>query len=885
MPIVCPPVSLRDVCGLDPATTLVLTVNNRYARRILARLGASLDAGRAVMAVPDILPLGAWLARLADDLSFHHDQPMPAWMADSFGALYLWRRVIDEVEAGHALLDKGQAARLAHEADRLLDEWRIEVRPDEETPDFTRFMLWRDHYRALLKQHDLEDSNLAYERVLAAVAGGVLQPGVTHIVLAGFNEWSPRFSLLLKAVQQQGVALSVLHEPAEPAYDVQRVQAPDPQAEWVLAAQWARRQLVSDPDACYAIVVPGLESNVAQAHRVLHNTLSPHGLAFNIAVGRPLSEWPLVRAALAWLSLVARFARGQSCSAADVGQALLAGGCAGHHTEAGGRATLDARLRHDALLELSPEQIAGLLDVYAPQLARAWQSCMDNVAQFAPHHVPGEWAPRLRRVMESLGFPGQAGLDSHAWQTLEAFDQLLERLVSQSPVAGQISFGQAVGMLKHMAAETLFQPQRDPDARLDVLGFLESEGGSWDGVWVLGLTDEALPAAPRPNPLIPAAALRRVNAPRATPERELQWAQNVFDALLASAPSIWLSHAGREGERELRPSPCVTRFPVQQATPELPDQSPIPLVYVVDDQAPPVQDGERVRGGISLLDAQARNPLWAFVRYRLGARELPDYTDLAAQNVRGMFLHKAMELFWQIVPDHTSLQRLLQEDGLEPLLIEVTERAADETLTEFSPALRELELQRARTVLRRWLDVEGRRHPFVVEGVEQRVQWTHHNIDLRVRLDRVDRLADGRLLVIDYKSGAGVQEPHKSWTRARPIDIQLPFYAAALAGSGPGVAALVLASLHARQVKAAGVSDGDCGFADVAHFTSWAAFDGLSWDEVLQGWRTAIETLVSEFAQGVASNVVFDVNDLRYCEVLPFLRLNEEYLGVDAPTQ
>ena len=184
--------------------------------------------------------------------------------------------------------------------------------------------------------------------------------------------------------------------------------------------------------------------------------------------------------------------------------------------------------------------------------------------------------------------------------------------------------------------------------------------------------------------------------------------------------------------------------------------------------------------------------------------------------------------------------------------------------------------------MRRWLDVEGR-GTFVVEGVEQR--RSGHHIDLRVRLT-ADRLADGRLLVIDYKSGAvGAQEPHKSWTRARPIDIQLPFYAAALAGSGPGVAALVLASLHARQVKAAGVSDGDCGFADVAHFTSWAAFDGLSWDEVLQGWRTAIETLVSEFAQGVASNVVFDVNDLRYCEVLPFLRLNEEYLGVDAPTQ
>ncbi|WP_262357983.1 hypothetical protein, partial [Bordetella pertussis] len=58
-----------------------------------------------------------------------------------------------------------------------------------------------------------------------------------------------------------------------------------------------------------------------------------------------------------------------------------------------------------------------------------------------------------------------------------------------------------------------FQPQRDPSARLDVLGLLEAEGGAWDGIWVLGLTDDVLPASPKPNPLLPLAVLRQVGAP------------------------------------------------------------------------------------------------------------------------------------------------------------------------------------------------------------------------------------------------------------------------------------------------------------------------------------------------------------------------------------
>src|SRR3546814_21132404 len=88
-----------------------------------------------------------------------------------------------------------------------------------------------------------------------------------------------------------------------------------------------------------------------------------------------------------------------------------------------------------------------------------------------------------------------------------------------SDVCSSDLFSSAVGLLQRLAHETPFQPQRDPAARLDVLGFLESEGGRWDGVWVLGLTDEVLPAAPKPNPFIPLAALRQAHAPRAPPER------------------------------------------------------------------------------------------------------------------------------------------------------------------------------------------------------------------------------------------------------------------------------------------------------------------------------------------------------------------------------
>lgn len=864
---------------MDADSTLVLSVNNRHARRIVSELSATLGASQKVMAVPDIVPLPAWLMQIADHLSFQADQDVPSHIADGFGALYVWRRVISDIESDNVLLDTAQAARLACEADRLLDDWRIVVRPDEETADYQRLLVWRSRYREYLRERDAEDSNLSYERVCHAIADGHIQLPVQNVVLAGFNDVSPRLAALLDALRDRGVDLFMLEQTGQPARHVYRVKARDRYAEWCVAAQWVSEQLRHHPQGRYAIVAPQLEGSVPLAHRVLHQTLGPQDFAFNIAVGRPLSQWPLARAALAWLHVMACYARGQPCRVQDLGAALLSGGCIAHRDEASGRALLDARLRRRELIELSPAQFSVLLDDYAPQLAVAWREGMELIGVNTGNQTPTFWAELIRTFLQSLGFPGYAPLDSHAYQTLEAFDQLLDRLARQTPVLSVLSFGAVVSVLRQLAHETIFQPQRDPRSVVDVLGFLEAEGGRWDGVWVLGLTDEILPASPQPNPLVPLSAMRRVNAPRATPERELQWAQSIYRSLLASAPQVWFSHPEYDGERQLRPSPCITDIPEQYAEPVSEPPSVWPLDYVTDEQGPPVQHDDSIRGGVALIDTQARNPLWAFAKFRLGASVLPDYATLSAQRVRGQFLHYAMELFWRMVPDQQSLKEAARTGRLDALIEQVTAQAADEWLSEYSPSLRELEVQRACDVLSRWLQLEMQREPFLVRAVEQRERWSHGNLELVVRLDRIDTLADGRLGVMDYKSGASKAKLHQSWLRERPVDIQLPFYAAMLNQNDTVVAALVLAHLHARTTECIGISDGDYGLAGVVHYTSWEALDGLVWEQVLQRWQHAITELADEFARGHAANDSVDPADLMFCDVLPFLRLTEEVSG------
>src|SRR5690606_430608 len=126
-----------------------------------------------------------------------------------------------------------------------------------------------------------------------------------------------------------------------------RFAADDMLAEWRAAAAWAAQQLDTHSSSRFAIVASDLQDKAPFARRLLHTTLQGH--AFNLSVGRPLDEWPLVRAALAWLALLAQ---DPPYRPADLARALLGGHCVGHRSEAAARAQLDAQWRLQQTLKL-----------------------------------------------------------------------------------------------------------------------------------------------------------------------------------------------------------------------------------------------------------------------------------------------------------------------------------------------------------------------------------------------------------------------------------------------------------------------------------------------------------------------------------------------------
>jgi probable DNA repair protein len=337
----------------------------------------------------------------------------------------------------------------------------------------------------------------------------------------------------------------------------------------------------------------------------------------------------------------------------------------------------------------------------------------------------------------------------------------------------------------------------------------------------------------------------------------------------------WPEH---DGDRSLDPSPLILAV-----EPGIPGMSALRLwvrsVYearvvehFTDDDGPVLDAGTEVRGGAALFKDQAACPFRAFAHHRLGARSL-DAADLGLDAMeRGSLVHRVLELIWQALGTQQQLLSLPT-----PAVDALIHRAVDEALAPavarrpqtFTERFTSVERGRLRGLVREWLDVERGRPPFAVVACEQSRNFRVGGIDGQLRVDRLDRLDDGRLVVIDYKTG---NVPARPWDGGRPEEPQLPLYAITGADA---VAAVAFARLRA----------GASGFKGMA-----AAADMLpevkavaDWGQLQTDWRRTLIALAAEFERGHAAVAPRDGEQTcRTCDLHSFCRVHELAAAAEA---
>jgi probable DNA repair protein len=828
----------------------VVTASDRAARALAAAFHSARQAeGQSAWSAPQIFDWKsfvrrAWEVQTAD----------ARLVLDSAQEQALWAEIAGGEGALATLLEgpRQRLAALAMEAHALLCGYAPQLLKKGARGAWQRdagaFSGWlADFDEACREGNLLSASRLPLELIPALTADSARRE---PLLLVGFDRILPAQRSFFDVWGEWREAAQ-----GESADEVHFYEAADSQSELAACTLWCGRQLAANPEARLLVVAQSASTRRGEIERAF---LRHCGAAFEFSLGLPLNQIALARAAflalrwldgslaepeLDWLLSTGLIVASTQENAALQGYMRKLRGYGLERTQWSLRAFLGERSAAELLPAAWVERLTAAQGMLAG-FARRAQSPLD-------------WAELIPRLLDELHFASGRPLTSAEFQALRRWQQAVEGCGALGFDGRRVSWRDFLAQLDRALEETLFAPE-SRNAPILIAGPAESAGLAADAVWFLGGDEEGWPASGAAHPLLPIEVQRTVGMPHATAQLDWELAEAVTRRLLSAAPEVHFSYAKQNAAADARPSRLIAQFAgeLRQLPPELKAPAcPTPLTVPFEDFSRIPFPPGKVAGGAAVLTAQSQCPFQAFATARLGAEDWKPAEAGLTDSQRGSLLHEVLHSVWAGPPDGIgSRAELLGLSDRETFVAEHVQRVFAQ---ELKPHLRgqmphrylQLEALRLTRLVAEWLEFEATRIEFEVAATEDNRTVHIKGLTFNLRLDRLDRLVDETLLVIDYKSG---NVSPSAWETPRPEAVQLPLYAAFAMREDEVLGGLAFAKVRPENL----------GFAGRVGNAAATLFNGLKGTnplvknpftaEQLLDWRDCIEQLAEDFIAGRA---------------------------------
>jgi ATP-dependent helicase/nuclease subunit B len=895
------PISLFNIQPLLPAiseNSLILTPNSRLKNKLVEAYNQhQQDLGHHHWRSPRAYSLAQWVSEQFQLLLDGANISEPRAELDDFSERLIWLDIVETDSSGAELINPLKLASDAQSAYKTLLRWNLNpcaLQQGQPLP----LENWSREFESRLEALNLTTREHIQQALCSALEQGTSERE-QEVVLVGFDDIAPLTQTLLNKLSDRLTPIDPLNHKTSESRCVTAAYASS-EEEINAAARWAVEKLHHNCDAVIGIISPELGQIRQKVERIFVEVFEPHyalpetgryTLPFNFSAGIPLGNTAFVRDTLSLLQLnfhqssIELFNNLLMSPFWSIPQSLslelsrvLNGGI---------RETMKtSQLRQLVHSQTLPKREADTAQIELwTELDTQLQDIESMRRQAGRSMSAPEWISLFERQLRKLGWPGSRRLDSNEFQQMNQWYELLERFAFLDQLGKPFSLREALDNLSQLASGVHFQPQT-PESPVQVLGVLEGAGLQFSDCWVMGLSQQNWPPAPEPNALIPLNLQRELGMPHADATRELDYAERLTAGYQRCADQIVFSYPLAADGNPLHKSSLLESIDsctIEQSTPVFTGWTSYyntltsPLEWVNTGVAPPVTESElsRLRGGSQIFKNQAISPFAAFALHRLRAvnHQQPAVGFSAIQ--RGEILHDALSDIWKSLKTHAQLVATPKPQLSQKVIECVAEQVKKFTRREpdvFGETYAQLEIHRQSQLIEAWLATEIERQPFAVAANEESIKISFAGLPLNLRLDRMDRLESGELVLIDYKTGT----PNtKSWGSDRPEEPQLPLYCLCY---NQDIDAILFAQVNAKEIAYKGLGeltqslDGviDCSKAQTLDLPS-------NWSEIQDHWRNSLEQLAEEFLQGDCSLEFKSPATKRfYQDLAPIMRWQEE---------
>ena len=805
-------------------------------------------------------------------------------------------------EQSLTLLNVQQTAKTVQRSWRLMHDWQVKIEQlsNDHVADTQQFITWVSAYQKLLAKRGFFDDQLLANQLLQAQ----LRAPYKKVIWYAYDLITSQQALFIKRLVENGIDVEYRHatQPIEQSRSYSNYS--DQQQELLSAFTEAKTLIEKNSISTINIVIPDLQHRQEQIRELARDIFYPgqsplqlqrNNSVYRFSLGEPLKQWPAVETALTLIGALKN-----RLKVADLRFILrnrFLRQCQSHSVEA---RVFDHWLNTQRMNFVSVNKLATyyqqcLLEyqqrdkpIKQNGLLEFLQSIEQSLAQLQTKLAESkenggyatlsftDWVQHISEWLNLWGWSTSiAGeeMNSVQFQLAQRWQSLLKEFSELVTVQQQTGMSRALEILQQMSHDAVFLPKA-PASPILISGLFEAIGRPVDVCFLTGMDDQ-YPQPAQSDPFIPSRLLHESGYPEANTQDSFQQAVKVIDSLLSSAQTVAITYAKhKQSEGEIQHSQSAI-FRDSEFSPKTNTNSRVisnvTLEQYQDSTGPAWPQGQIVEGGSSIFKNQSNCAFKAFITHQLKF-DTDDEVEFGLDSLdHGNIVHLLLERLWERLQTQSTLKSLSKEERkttIEGIVEEVTTNT-ELSLSDDKKVLLQFEKPRFVSLLMDWLEVEVKRPTkFSVVEREETDFAVFAGIRFRYSIDRLDMLADGRTVIIDYKTG---NVARKDWLGERIKEPQLPLYA--------------LAHDEKKRTPTSGIA-----FASVKHneskiislceesiFSSGkkAVTEEGEWFENRADWPDIFTKLAEDFLAGDAQVNPIDERTCDYCDLQSVCRVSQ----------
>jgi len=713
----------------------------------------------------------------------------------------------------------------------------ISTLPDFYANPSSLLIKWISEFEKFKTENNCIDTTDLFSSVYKSLESNIK---IGNYYAYGFKQRTPEQNKLFEILECQSLNSRSLEN------NIQALSFIDQETELESIAKWAKEVSLKNPNSQIGVVIP----NLSQLQHLVKSTfdqefdaslLETHHKPYNISLGMSLCQYPLIQHLLSIVKISSQIIKG-NIELEMLMKTVTSPYINGALNESNSRALLVNRILGLGCEEATTQKVLKLMKdcPVLIQIVNALRSLKIDKKIALEDSLDS-----INLLLLTWGFTSDRSLSSSEYQLFEKYQNeslILNRL---SNFYKKVSLFDAIKILNTHLNSVIFQP-KSGTANIHILGALEAEGLYFDHAWVSSMTSNFIPGKIKMPLFIPQKTSIEYKLPNSNFLLVTEDAKVTLKALNNLSPETTYSYAKLMQNREELPSPYIDFKDYLEVS--FIKNSSRELIYIDDYKAPKIQE-LTIKKGVKTLQNQMSCAFRGFAgRLDIDDFEAPHIGLSRLQ--QGNLIHKILETFFNEIKSGASLLKLTELE-LDNLIEKHTE-SATQNLPKSNFKLNEK--IRLVKIIRQHIDLEKQRSDFEVIKTESTSEVNINGLKFSTRIDRMDRLANGDSLIIDYKTGKDVKV---SQMTGDPIDqAQLPIYA--ITNSVDGVAF-------------ATINSNDCQFKAITKnkselpLTKQAINRMPEWDKQITEWTSILNSASKQFQNGIAS-VLPVKNACDYCD-------------------